>query len=94
MIGKLPIEGDIMLMMVFFFENKVRPDLLNSPKSIADALQGIVYRNDKQVTIGYLQCLYDKANPRVEVYASSIENTVPAEMIRQAQQESPVFASL
>ena len=88
MIGKPPIEGDIMMMMVFWFQNRTRPDLFNAPKSIADALQGIVYQNDKQVTIGYLQCLYDNANPRVEVYVDSIENGISTKTVRKVLDKS------
>ena len=46
--GKL-LEGDVAMTMTFYFKNKVHCDLSNLAKSVADSLQSIVYKNDKQI---------------------------------------------
>jgi len=55
--AKAQYKGDILTCNIkmeiwTMFRNKVRPDAFNIPKSIADALQGTVYKNDKQITEG------------------------------------------
>lgn len=67
-----PLDCDLFVMLIFFFPNKKHCDLWNAPKSVGDALNGIVWKNDKQVKLSYLQCLYDKKDPRVEIYINKI----------------------
>jgi len=49
-----PFEKDAHLKMKIFvyYKTKVHPDLWNIPKSLADALQGVVYENDRQIHHG------------------------------------------
>ena len=47
-----PVEGNIKMTITAKFRTGVRLDCFNIPKSIADALQGIVYKNDKQIVYG------------------------------------------
>lgn len=47
--GELPVAGSIMLTITFFYDS-VSMDLDNIPKPISDALEGLVYFNDEQVT--------------------------------------------
>lgn len=35
-----------------YFKTKVHADLFNLPKSLADALQNVIYPNDKQIKSG------------------------------------------
>ena len=61
-----PLEGDLFVLMIFYFKNKVHCDLCNLPKSICDALNGIAWKDDKQIKMAYLQIIYDP-NPRVVI---------------------------
>ena len=47
--GDLPDAGPIMLTITYFYEN-VLLDVDNIPKPILDALKGLVYLDDEQVT--------------------------------------------
>lgn len=47
--GELPATGPIMLTVLYFYE-RGSMDIDNLPKPIADALKGLVYRDDEQVT--------------------------------------------
>ena len=69
-----PLEGPLSVEIIFYMPNKVRGDLFNLPKSICDALTGIVWLDDKQIESGTLCIKYDKKNPRAEmtVYRLSI----------------------
>lgn len=62
-----PIEKEIIMTMDFYFEDKRCLDLSNSPKSICDALQNFLYKNDKQIIELHLFKKWDKENPRVEI---------------------------
>lgn len=62
-----PLSGDLYASFCFFMPDKRHADLLNLPKSIADALTGIVWNDDKQIMRASLQVVYDKLNPRVEI---------------------------
>lgn len=50
-----PIDGPISLRLTFYFKNKVRPDLTNLPKSVCDAMNGVVWKDDKQITECFLE---------------------------------------
>jgi crossover junction endodeoxyribonuclease RusA len=50
-----PLRGRIRLRVTFYFETRAG-DMDNIRKPIQDALQGIVYVNDKQVTEGTDRC--------------------------------------
>jgi Holliday junction resolvase RusA-like endonuclease len=62
-----PIEKEIIMTMTFYFEDKRCLDLSNAPKSICDALQNFLYKNDKQICELHLFKKFDKNNPRVEI---------------------------
>ena len=48
-------ESDNLNMKIFaYFKTKLHPDLFNLPKSLADALQGIAYHNDRQIKEGHI----------------------------------------
>ena len=46
---KPPIEGAIEITVSAGYTNKVRPDTTNLFKGLCDALQGVVYYNDRQI---------------------------------------------
>ena len=45
-----PLEGNLWVEMCFNFKNKVRCDLSNLPKGILDACNGLLWKDDKQIT--------------------------------------------
>jgi Holliday junction resolvase RusA-like endonuclease len=47
--GEWPVDRPIMLTITFFYDN-ASIDVDNIPKPITDALKGLVYEDDKQVT--------------------------------------------
>lgn len=57
---------DSVSVIINFYLKRDR-DLLGSDKLLMDALQGIVYVNDKQITHAELNKFVDKENPRVEL---------------------------
>lgn len=56
----LPISGDVHIRLTFYFKNNVRPDLTNLPKSVCDALNGVLWKDDRQITKCTLMVLQDK----------------------------------
>jgi len=64
-----PIEGDVSLRAVVYFKDR-RRDLDNCLKPLLDALNGIVYRDDRQVAHLDFTKRLDPRNPRVELFAS------------------------
>lgn len=64
---KLPILllGDLTASIRIFYKDN-RPDLDES--IILDAIQNIIYKNDRQVREKHVYHAIDKQNPRVEVY--------------------------
>jgi Holliday junction resolvase RusA-like endonuclease len=51
----------------FYFETKRRRDLDNQNKILFDALSGIVYDDDSQISELRLRREYDRARPRIEI---------------------------
>ena len=49
----------------YFVDNRM--DHLNCNKAIADALEGIVYKNDRQIKISHHYSHIDKNDPRIEL---------------------------
>ena len=47
--GELPVTGPIMLTITYFYDS-ISMDVDNLPKPILDALKGLVYLDDEQVT--------------------------------------------
>lgn len=69
LIGKKILKNEVEVEMIFYFPNKIRCDLFNVPKSVCDALNGVLWEDDKQIIAGHLFVRYDKKNPRVEIVA-------------------------
>lgn len=64
--GAKVTDKPIGLEAVFYFRNKRTPDLDNCVKALLDGLEGVVYKNDKQVIEHKYRLEYD-LNERVEV---------------------------
>lgn len=60
------LKGDVEIRITYYFEKNNR-DLLGSSKCMMDAMQGIVYENDRQIKKASLEMFKDKDNPRVEI---------------------------
>ena len=64
--GSLLTE-ELSLTIRFFFKTKRKRDLDNQNKLVLDALSGIVYADDNQISSLHLTRAYDAERPRVEV---------------------------
>lgn len=53
---------DVELALHMVFKNRVRPDIGNCPKSICDAFNGLIWRDDKQIIKMNLSIEYDAAS--------------------------------
>lgn len=68
--GRFPIPAGTPLVVYLMFFYPYEPtanDVFNSPKSVCDALQGVIYDNDNQIVIGAVGKTRDRANPRIEM---------------------------
>jgi Holliday junction resolvase RusA-like endonuclease len=50
--------GTLLFKLTMICVDKRHVDLLNAPKSVADALQGVVFKNDKQIVHAELLLVY------------------------------------
>ena len=64
---KEPLTGDVKLEVKLFFGTKRKADIDNFNKLWGDALSGIVYEDDSQITVLHLYKDYCKENPRIEI---------------------------
>lgn len=62
-----PLTGDIGVSLVFHRVGKRRADLDNLTKAVLDALNGILYEDDKQVNKIEAAVQYKSNKPRVEI---------------------------
>ena len=58
-------DEDIDLNIKFYYDNRRKNDLDNSMKTIGDALNTILYKDDCLIKRLCLEKLYDKVNPRI-----------------------------
>ena len=70
MIGEQPWEGPVIVALWLYMPSK-RGDAHNSEKLIFDALQDIVYKNDRQIVAHVCLSFVDKERPRMEIYATN-----------------------
>jgi Holliday junction resolvase RusA-like endonuclease len=68
---KQPLQGDISVRGVVYFKDH-RRDLDNVLKPLLDALQGIAYRNDRQIVHLDFTKRLDRGNPRVELWIEPV----------------------
>ena len=67
-----PKGGLVVFHMIWYREN-MRGDLGNREKCIEDALQGVLYENDRQIKAKHTEWILDRENPRVEVWVERYE---------------------
>lgn len=61
----------VFVKMTFFFINNIRLDLFNCPKSVCDALNKVVWKDDRLIHKGELEIVIDP-NERIEIEVCSI----------------------
>lgn len=61
------LEGELAISMHIYYATQ-RPDLDES--LILDLLQGVIYKNDRQVREKHIHHFIDRADPRVEIWVS------------------------
>jgi crossover junction endodeoxyribonuclease RusA len=69
--GRANLTGELRLTM-FVYRPRKTGDLSNRIKVLEDALQGVLFNDDKQISEIYAVRLDDKQNPRVEVTVEEI----------------------
>lgn len=67
MMGKDMLTCSISIRLQFFLNDKRRKDWDNLAKGVMDGLNGIVYKDDSQVTTAYVEKNYYKAMPGVYI---------------------------
>ena len=70
--GFVPFTGDVKAIIVFTRANKIRCDIDNLSKAVLDALNGLAWEDDKQITKLDLTKRYDKENPSMWILARDI----------------------
>lgn len=63
-----PLEGDVHMKILVHVPDRRRRDLQNFPDTICDALQGVCYKDDSQITKLELEKVYVKGQWYVEIY--------------------------
>jgi Holliday junction resolvase RusA-like endonuclease len=64
---KKPLDCDIAVSITLYFGTKRKADLDNFNKLSLDALTGIVWQDDSQISKLSIERAYDKAQPRLEI---------------------------
>jgi crossover junction endodeoxyribonuclease RusA len=64
--GELPASGQVMLTVTNFYESESSMDIDTIPKPISDALKGLVYLDDEQVTDALCRKRSLSSNLRIE----------------------------
>jgi Holliday junction resolvase RusA-like endonuclease len=67
-----PLECDLAVSIYAYFENKKHCDCFNLPKGIMDALQGIIFLNDRQIKKGSVEVFEDHSEDCFKVTISEI----------------------
>lgn len=71
MTQKAIFKKDVQVNIVLYMPDR-RIDPANVEKLLFDALEGIVYQNDRQVRIHYCEAVIDKNNPHINITISEI----------------------
>ena len=64
--GELSATGQVMLTITYFYESESSMDIDNIPKPISDALKGLVYLDDEQMTDALCRKRSLSSNLRIE----------------------------
>ena len=64
---KPPLKGELALNIILYFKDDRRRDWDNWHKLSCDALSGIVWEDDSQITEAHIFMEKSKENPRIEI---------------------------
>jgi Holliday junction resolvase RusA-like endonuclease len=67
-----PVTCELQVSVVIYFGTKRKADVDNFNKLWQDALTGIVYEDDSQITELTVRKSYDKENPRLEIEVNEL----------------------
>jgi Holliday junction resolvase RusA-like endonuclease len=80
----IPISGDVIVTINIWYASR-RPDLDES--IILDAMQGLIYVNDRQVKVKHIYWHLDKDNPRSQICVQEICSVTPDRKRRGHEEE-------
>jgi Holliday junction resolvase RusA-like endonuclease len=66
------LDCNIAVDIYAYFENKKHCDCFNLPKGVMDALQGIVFKNDRQIKRGNVEVFEDCPNDCFKIVINAI----------------------
>jgi Holliday junction resolvase RusA-like endonuclease len=69
-----PVIEDVAVTLTFFRRGRQRADLDNLVKNVWDALNGIVYQDDRQIVRAVNEVLYDHEEPGVWITVELIQH--------------------
>ena len=61
------LEEELTVIINYYFRDKRCLDLPNSPKSVCDAMNKLLWKDDKQIEELLQKRNFDKENPRIEL---------------------------
>lgn len=70
MVDRERFEFSVTVEIIFYRKNRYRSDLDNLYKAVSDAMNGIVYDDDRQIDVMRAEMHFDYNNPRAEVTVS------------------------
>jgi len=66
------VSVDLAVSIKIFFGDRRKRDIQGHLKALIDSFNGVIYKDDSQITVLYVTKEYDKENPRVEINWKSI----------------------
>ena len=66
-----PVNVPVCLQAAFYYKGP-QPDTSGCLESIGDALEGLIWENDKYLKRVYGEKFHDKENPRIEIYLKEL----------------------
>jgi Holliday junction resolvase RusA-like endonuclease len=73
--GWEPLEWYLVAKIVWYFPNHNTPDRDNRHKISMDALEWVIYKNDRQIKkVTWIEMYLDKINPRIELLIRKMTN--------------------
>ncbi len=76
-------KGVLVVFHMIWYRENMRGDLMNREKCLEDALQGVLYENDRQIKAKHTEWILDRAHPRVEVWVTPYDEAA-ASVSKQA----------
>jgi Holliday junction resolvase RusA-like endonuclease len=73
---EVPMTGPVMVVIEFRLRTHRRQDLDNLSKAILDALNGVVWEDDKQVIDLHLRKVYDRDKPGITVGVKGVQKWI------------------